>query len=438
VHTKKHLSFTALRNMLSEQFRKIDDPRQAGKVEFELHDCLMSAFAMMLFQDPSLSAFQRRLEEVYQRNNLQTMFAVGEIPKESQLRELLDEIAPSWLEPIFSTFLGRMQRAKQLELYRVLGYRYLVPIDGSEYFSSKNICCPGCLTQKKGRKVRYHHNIVQAVIAHPDMRQVLPLAPEQVTNRDGTEKQDCEINAAKRLLIKLRKAHPKLPFIIGGDGLYSKQPFITACKAQNMSFVLVAKPTDHKVLFEHVEEITAMGQAGTLQLNDSKKRRHLYRWVNQVPINGREKADDVNFFHYQLVVKGKVTYQNSWVTDIPVDTDNIVELVKAGRCRWKIENETFNTLKNQGYHIEHNFGHGTKHLSMIFFILNLLAFSVHQILELTDRYYHRLRYEKFTSRKEFWNQLRCTFRILLFQNWEHMFIYLLDPPPMMPPLKMPP
>ena len=432
MHIKKHLSFSALRNMLSERFNEIADNRQAGKVRFDLHDCLMSGFAMMLFQDPSLCDFQRRLEEVYQKSNLHSIFGVSDIPKDSQMRELLDEVAPGDIEPVFATILKQIQRGKHLESYRLLGNRYLVPIDGSEYFSSRHIHCPGCLTQNKGG-VRYHHNIVQAVIAHPDMKQVLPLAPEEVTNRDGTEKQDCEINAAKRLLAKLRKAHPKLPFIIGGDGLFSKQPFIDICKQQAMSFILVAKPADHKVLFEYVEEIAAMGQAGTLELVDLKKRRHCYRWVNQVPINGSEKADDVNFFDYRIVSGDKVTYRNSWVTDLWVDADNIVELVKAGRCRWKIENETFNTLKNQGYHIEHNFGHGQKHLSMVFFLLNLLAFYVHQVLEMTDLYYQRLRYKKFTSRREFWNQLRCTFRILLFRNWEHMFGYLLDPPPLQPP-----
>lgn len=433
MHVKKHLSFTALRKAMSKRFNQITDTRQNGKVSFELHDCLMSGLAMMLFQDPSLCAFQQRLADVFQKSNLHSMFAVSDVPKDSQLRDILDQVCPQHLEPIFDDFLRRLQRGRHLESYRILGQRYLVPIDGSEYFSSDRIHCPGCLTQKKGSRLRYHHNIVQAVIVHPDRRQVLPLAPEAVTNKDGSEKQDCEINAAKRLLIKLRKAHPKLNFAIGGDGLYSCQPFIDACKEQRMSFILVAKPADHKVLFEHVAEITAMGGAGSLELVDAKKRRHVYRWVEQVPINGRADADDVNFFHYQLVVKGKVTYQNTWVTDIDISADNIVELVKAGRSRWKIENETFNTLKNQGYHLEHNFGHGQKNLSIIFFILNLLAFYIHQILDLTDSLYQQLRLEKFTSRKEFWNQLRCTFRILLFRDWEHMFAYLLDPPLHMPP-----
>jgi hypothetical protein len=119
-------------------------------------------------------------------------------------------------------------------------------------------------------------------------------------------------------------------------------------------------------------------------------------------------------------------------TDIPVDEKNIQELVRCGRARWKIENETFNTLKNQGYHIEHNFGHGKNNLSMIFFILNLLAFFFHQIFELTDRLYQDC-CSKFSSRKEYWNQLRCTIRILIFKSWEQMLAYLVDPPPLEPP-----
>jgi len=201
---------------------------------------------------------------------------------------------------------------------------YLVAIDGSEYFSSDNICCPHCLVTESKGKQRYHHQILQSVIVHPDMRQVLPLAPEPISNRDGTKKQDCERNAAKRLIPKIKATYPKLNIIVTADGLYSNQPFI-------------------------------------------------------------------------------------------------------------IENETFNTLKNQGYHIEHNFGHGQQNLSMIFFVLNLLAFYVHQILELTDRLYHQVRYSKFTSRKEYWNQLRCTIRILIFPCWESLLTFILDPEKGIPP-----
>ncbi len=430
MHLKKHLSFNALREALSHRFNQIDDSRQNAKVDYPLHDCLMSGFAMMFFQDPSLLAFQQRIQDSIERNNLSTVFNVGTIPKDTQMREILDPIESQAIAPVFSDFLLRLQRGKQLARYRFTDEMYLISMDGSQYFSSEKINCPNCLvTESKNGKPRYHHQILQAAIVDPYIRQVLPLAPEQISNQDGAEKQDCEINAGKRCIKKIRKAHPKLKIIITADSLFSKQPFIDELKKAHMSFILVAKPTDHKVLFEWVNELTQLGEGGRLELTDSKGRRHCYQWINKVPLNGTKDADDVNFFKFQIVSKdNKITYKNSWVTDIHIDSNNIVTLVKGGRARWKIENETFNTLKNQGYHLEHNFGHGEKNLSFVFFMLNLLAFYVHQILELTDGLYQRLRYKKFTSRQEYFNQLRCTFRIMLFKSWEHMLNYILDPP----------
>jgi hypothetical protein len=417
---------------MSECFGKLDDRRQRGKVDHRLHDCLMSAFAMMFFQDPSLLAFQQRMQEKRQFSNLSNIFQVQSVPKDTQLRDCLDPIPTGQLYEIFADWLQRLQRGKHLVDYRFLERYYLVPIDGSQYFSSDTIHCPGCLRAKSKTGIRYYHQILQAVIVHPAMRQVLPLAPEPIQNTDGTKKQDCEINAGKRMVAKIRKQHPKLPMVIVGDGLYSKQPFVDALKKARMSYILVAKPDDHKVLFEWVNELQAMGDGGHLEITDKKGRLHRYRWINGVPLNGTPDADDVNFFQYELIPKNKVTYRNSWVTDIIVDENNVVDLVKGGRARWKIENETFNTLKNQGYHIEHNFGHGSQHLSMNFFVLNLLAFYMHQIFELTDRLYQRCRL-KSSSRKEFFSLLRHMFQMLPFRNWQHMLNFIHAPPERYPP-----
>ena len=434
MHHKKHLSFSALRKSLSEHFNRVDDHRQRGKIDHMLHDCLMSGFAMMFFQDPSILAFQQRMQDSMHRNNLGTIFSVGTIPKDTQMRTVLDPIEPESIAPAFCDFLLKLQRGKQLASYQFIDGMYLISMDGSEYFSSEKIHCPSCLVTESKKSRRYHHQILQPVIVHPDKRQVLPLAPEQVSNRDGSKKQDCEINAAKRCIKKIRKTHPKLKIIITADSLYSKQPFIDVLKEAHMSFILTAKPADHKVLFEWVSELRQLGEGGQLELIDKKGRRHCYQWINRVPLNGTKDADEVNFFQYQLVSKeNKVTYKNSWVTDLVVDETNVALLVKGGRARWKVENETFNTLKNQGYHLEHNFGHGQNNLSFVFFMLNLLAFYVHQILELTDRLYQAVRYKKFTSRKEYFNQLRCTIRIMLYRDWEHLLGHILDPPEVMAP-----
>jgi len=102
------------------------------------------------------------------------------------------------------------------------------------------------------------------------------------------------------------------------------------------------------------------------------------------------------------------------------------ELVRGGRCSWKIENETFNTLKNQGYHIEHNYGHGEKYLSMNFFLLDLLAFFMHQIFELSDDLYQRCRV-KLGSRSHLWERLRNVICVLIFTDWESLFQRVLKP-----------
>jgi hypothetical protein len=381
----------------------------------------MSALAMMFFQDPSVLSFQRRMQDRMQSCNLKTMFGINNIPSDAVLRKTVDPIDTASINPCFSILFGHLQRGKQLLPYKLDSGHYLIALDGSQYFSSEKINCPSCLTYKGSKsKRRYSHQVLQAVMLNPTMRQVISLAPEMIIKSDGDTKNDCERSAGKRLIGKIRAEHPKLKIMVTCDGLYSNQPFIDVLKDHGMSFVLVAKPTDHKLLFQWVEELDGLKGVEHMELADLKGRRHHYRWVNQVPLNGTRNADQVNFFEYWLKVDQKTTYHNSWVTDQTVSKQNVVELVNAARARWKIENETFNTLKNQGYHLEHNFGHGEQHLSNNFFTLNLPAFYIHQILELSDRGYQYCR-SKFSSRKEYWNNLRIIIRVMLFTDYNKHF-----------------
>lgn len=154
LHIKKHLQFNALRQSLSEHFRAIDDKRQKGKLDHQLHDCLMAGFAMMFFQDPSLLEFQKRLEEKSQFSNLSNVFQVQSVPKDNQLRDTLDQVDTQQLFEIFSDWLTRLQRGKHLAKYKFLNRYYLVPIDGSQYFSSTTIHCPGCLRATSKARTR--------------------------------------------------------------------------------------------------------------------------------------------------------------------------------------------------------------------------------------------------------------------------------------------
>jgi hypothetical protein len=138
--------------------------------------------------------------------------------------------------------------------------------------------------------------ILQGAIVHPNLRQVLPIMPEQICNTDGNDKQDCELNAAKRFIEDLRQDHPQMKITVGGDGLNSKQPFIEILGENRMNFILVAKPDDHKKMMEAIEICRLAGEVNSLNIIDEKDRRHHYEWVNNIPLNGNDDAIQVNYF----------------------------------------------------------------------------------------------------------------------------------------------
>jgi hypothetical protein len=251
--------------------------------------------------------------------------------------------------------------------------------------------------------------------------------PEQIINTDGTTKQDCEMNAAKRFIEKLHKGFPKLDLLIGGDALFSKQPIIEDVLRHNMHYLFAAKPGDHINMMQWLE-CTSLN---TIKFRDEKGRWHFYEWANDVPLNGNRDTAWVNFLRCTITGRSKkgddeILFKNSWVTDLEISENNIKTLVKAGRCRWKNENECFNVMKNHGYCMEHSYGHGRKNLAYNFYLLTLLAFYFHQIFELTDKLYQANR-KKFGSKKCMWETLRSYIRIIVFDTWEILLEFALNP-----------
>jgi hypothetical protein len=424
VKIKKHLDFTALRQCFSEHLEGIDDHRIKGRCTHSLHDAFMSGFACMFFQDPSLTQFQKRLDEAENNSNLRTLFKVTSIPKDSQLRDVIDHTDSEVLRPIFKDYFERLRRGKHVESFQVLPGQYLCAIDGVYHHSSEQVHCDKCLSKThKNGTVTYHHAVLQGAFMHPEKRQVIPTMPEAIANTDGADKQDCEINAAKRYLKKLKSDHPRLGIIIVGDGLFSKAPMIESIRNEKFNYLLVAKPDDHKYMMEWIAAYDSLPQVTS---TDVKGRKHHYTYINQVPLNGQKDAPQVNYIHYELTnEKGRVTYKNSWVTSIEVNHGNVVRLAKGGRCRWKIENECFNTLKNQGYHLKHNFGHGKQHLSHNMYLLTMLAFFYHQIFELTDPAYQLCRRSLGTKRL-LWETFRVLIRYFIFATWNDLMVKLMS------------
>lgn len=428
---KKHLGFSSLRKKASEVFSSVPDERQKSKITVSIHDAMMSGLGCMHFQDPSLLQFQERMQITQHSNNLKTLFDVENIPKETQMREIIDGVSSDHFKSIFKDYYLRLQRNKTLEQLQIFPGKYYFPIDGSEFFSSKEVHCEQCLTKEhKAGETTYSHYVLQGGIMHPDCSEVIPFMPEQIVNTDGTEKQDCEMNAAKRYIKNLNENFRQLKLIIGGDSLFSRQPIIEDIRQLKMDYLFAAKETDHVYMMGWLKTYNALHSHTFF---DEKGRVHLYEWMNDVPLYGGEKSIHVNFLRCTISGKknkkdkgeDKVLFKNSWVTDISILSENIATLVKAGRCRWKNENEVFNVMKNHGYCMEHNYGHGQKNLAYNFYLLTLLAFTMHQIFELTCHLYQRCR-KKFGSKRFFWENVRGDIRRFLFASWEQLLEFLLD------------
>ena len=224
--SKNHLSFGSLRKALSSQLGRLPDKRQALKCDYCVHDAMMCGFACMFFQEPSLLQFQKQLRDQENLDNLMTLFDVQAIPESTQMRELIDSVSSDQLNSVFKEYFFCLQRSKYLETYQIFPGLYICSIDGTQYFSSGKVHCESCLTANhKNGGMTYSHKVFQAAIMHPDMRQVIPLMPEEICNSDGSTKQDCETNAGKKAVPKIRKDHPQLGLIIVADDLFSQTTF---------------------------------------------------------------------------------------------------------------------------------------------------------------------------------------------------------------------
>src|SRR5712671_5945855 len=356
---RKHLGADALFRLVQKSFANIPDHR-CDDAGISLPDALMSAFAMFSLTSPSLLAFDKQRAE----GNLGTIYGIPRAPCDTSMRETLDPVSPESLRPSFKIVFRQLQRGKALEPMVFLNGHYLVALDGTGYFSSKTIHCAACL-QKEHRNgsITYSHQMLGAAIIHPDFREVIPLMPEPIVKQDGTKKNDCERNAAKRFINKLSQDHPHLKFIITEDALSSNAPHIETLQDYGCHSILGVKEGDHAFLFQQVQAAEQAGRVTHYERHDRAAALvHRFRFVNDVPLNVME---------YWERGDGKVQHF-SWVTDLRVNKRTVFHLMRGGRARWKIENETFNTLKNQGYNFEHNYGHGEQHLSVVFALVMIL------------------------------------------------------------------
>ena len=378
----------------------------------------MAGFALFALKSPSLLAFDDRRKS--NERNLKSLFHLQHVPCDTQMRTILDDVEPSQLRAPFVSVFRRLQRGKALEPFVFLDGHYLMALDGTSYFSSETIHCPSCLEKKsRNGKVAYSHQMLGAVLVHPDLKEVIPLCPEPIIKQDGIEKNDCERNASRRFLGHFRQEHPSLPVIILEDALSANAPHLADLAEHNLPFIIAIKPGSHGFLFTQMHDAFGNGRASVLTTVDEKGVLLHYRWLEKASLNESNPEVLVTMLElWEIHPKGPkgrkgLIRQFSWITKLEVDDDNVPLVARGGRSRWHIENETFNTLKNQGYHFDHNFGHGENNLSVVFAMLMMLAFLVDQTSQLCDGLFRAV-WEKLGSKRNLWEQVRSAF------EWFHL------------------
>lgn len=431
-------------DIILAEFSKFKDKRPI--FEIPLKNFLMSSFAIFALKSPSLLQFERDyLAQKIRTKNLNSLFKIDRVPSDTHIRDVLDTVDYQQYRPIFKRIFSYIQRSKALERFEFIKIKnqphYLIAVDGSGYYRSDKIACDCCMIEEhfdcnNTMKVKYAHNILGASIVHPTLGQVISLCPEPIMRLDGRSKNDSEQTAFRRFIKDLKKEHPKLKAIFVLDALYANGPIVSLLRDSGYEFLIGVKETK-SVLFLNVKEGES---SGTTQFSEVtfehgekviKTTKMNYRYANNVRLHQDEKSPFVNFVQIKEVTEwiGKknkperIERNFTFITDIVVTKNNVAQLAEGGRTRWKIENETFNTLKNRGYNLEHNYGHGEKNLTHNFIMSMFLAFLVDQIQELSCFTFKKL-LEKFEQKSRMWRIMDIHFQMVEFRDWDQFYYRL--------------
>jgi hypothetical protein len=407
---------------------QLPDKRRGKNCQYTMSDIVLGAFSVFFLQCPSFLARQQTMEQQRGRSNANALFKMERTPCDNHIRDMLDPVKPENFYPEFRALLQKVREKGYLEAYRVLnGKHLLISLDGTQYFSSYTVQCEQCTHRKRRNgKVQHYHSAILPVIVSPGNPHVLAQAPEYIIPQDGTVKQDCERAASKRWVTQHAAYYVADNAILMGDDLYANQPLCEHILDHDLHFLFGCKPDSHKTLYAALEERSAeVHTVSVRKWNGKHSEVWTYRYCADLPLRAGEDALLVNWceLHIAHAETDATLYHHTWVTDLEITAHNVAEIVTCARAHWKVENENNNVLKNKGYHLEHNFGHGQQYLSLTLLTLNLLAFLLHTVMHLSNKIYRRLR-KTLGRREAFFNDLRALLRYLIFDSWANLLTFM--------------
>jgi hypothetical protein len=385
------------------------DSRRAKSCLYPIEQVMLSALCMFLLRYRSLYSFTKEFRgNAEALHNLRQYFTLIDIPSDDDIRYALSEVSTFAINNLLQKMHSRLERMKIAQKFLFLNKYYLASLDGSGQLSSYNVQCPKCLTRKNDDcTVLYLHG--QLVMSQIDANaQVsLTMCYEPIENTGGgTEyvKNDCEIEAAKRILCKLKSLYPKRTFCITADNLLSAHTIVKPITDFGWHFIITAKPDRNKELFSWFSYLHEKQKKRIV--TDAQGHSHHYVWTNHLPLKQEVKEAAyfwVNFLDYREYDEhGKELYHNSWITDLLIHENNVAQIARGGRARFTIENRTFNEQKTRGFQVEHNFGH-FGNLPNVFFGLAQIAHLISELFAFWSIGKHLIK--SVGSRRRFWERL---------------------------------
>ena len=346
---------------LPQWINEMEDPRHQSYVTYTQSDLVMMGVLKNVCSVESMRQMDEKFNEETCIETLRILSGdkkLEEMPHYDTLNYYLEQLSPECLSELRRKMINSLIRGKQFYKNRLLGKYWRVIIDGTGLFYFKERHCENCLSttriDENGNKVKYYyHKVVEAKLVLGE-KIIISLGTEFIENEnENVRKQDCEINAAKRMLKRLKKEYPRLPICIQGDALYEAESLMKLCREYGWKYIFTHKETRQRAISEDYKILgEEEGRKKYSGICEEKGTGRYYNHIEKIS----DKKEEMNLYEYSYdkkTKKGKKEVHFSWVSNIELTERNIEEMIKAGRGRWKIENEGFNSQKQGIYKIEH-------------------------------------------------------------------------------------
>ena len=370
---------------LNNLFSNLTDKRHKSYIKYNIRSIMMTRLFALLCGITTMTEINNEFNKEEAIKNLSVICEdnLKEIPDWQTIQDVIEELDYNEINDIRKYMFKALLRSKMFDRFRYNGCIQLV-VDATGLTALDYNLNGNCITKTRNGKIKYYKYVLEAKVVFSNM--LISIDSEWIENNklnNEKEKQDCEINAFKRMAPRIKKNYPKLKFIVTGDALYASTPMINICKKYNWHYIFNLKKDRLKNVYEDFED----------NINyENEVTKDNYFLSSNIHFNGNK----LNAFRYIKEEKNKITIFN-YITDLKVDSYNIEEITIMGRRRWKIENEGFNEQKNGTYKISHLCSRFENALKIHYLFIQI-AHTIRQLLELGSLVYKGIR--RLVTKKE--------------------------------------